>query len=124
MKYILKVCLLLFPLILSAKILSVSEFQKNYQKNGTYLVEGYVLNQYRCPPCPQNHSCKICMGDNILIGDDNASLSSYSCLENADCLRVYTYNPQFLFEKKYTFTIEIIKWHDSFPAEYRLKTFE
>jgi hypothetical protein len=124
MKCILKVCLLLFPLILSAEILSVGKFQKDYQENGTYLVEGYVLKQYICPPCPQNHSCKMCMEDNILIGDNNTPVSSYSCLDNGDCLMVYTYNPQFLFEKKYTFTIEIIKRHDSLPAEYRLKAFE
>jgi hypothetical protein len=36
----------------------------------TYRLRGYVVKQYRCPPCPPGASCKPCMGNNVVISDD------------------------------------------------------
>lgn len=85
-------------------LLTFADLQKNDGIDGPFRIEGYVIDIYKCPPCPAGAMCKPCIPDNIVVTDniDEPDLSKIKRL------RISTEKPE-LFElrKKYTFTVKI-----------------
>jgi hypothetical protein len=45
--------------------------------HGIFVVAGFVAKRFVCPSCPPGATCKPCMGDNIVLSDDNRAIESY-----------------------------------------------
>jgi len=73
--------------------LSVTEARKML-RTSTVTVWGYVSKIYTCPPCPPGAMCKPCMGDNIVLSEQDKKLDSYT-LTGSD-LVVFTKDPEAL----------------------------
>jgi len=43
---------------------------------GKYSVQGYVIDSYECPPCPEGALCGICMQNNVTFASENNKNSS------------------------------------------------
>ncbi len=85
----------------------IHEINQNKFSSGTYNIKGYVVKIYTCPPCPKDAHCKMCMGNNIVISENNKMLETYTLTENE--LIIFVENPeQFELGKKYIFSIKII----------------
>jgi len=85
----------------------INSIKQNNFASGTYGTEGYVAKIYTCPSCPKGVMCKPCMGNNIVISNNNKILDGlYSLTENE--LIIFATNPeQFKLGKKYKFTIKM-----------------
>jgi hypothetical protein len=71
---------------------------------GTFRIEGYVIDIYKCPPCPPGAMCKPCIPDNIVITD----ATDEKDLSKINRLRIFTDKPeQFELKKKYSFTVNL-----------------
>src|SRR5439155_24420882 len=84
--------------------LTFSDLKRNDSIKGEFIVVGFVIQTYKCPPCPPNAMCKPCLGDHILVTDkveekDPAKIQR---------LRIFTDKPgQFELKKKYSFTVRV-----------------
>ncbi len=82
--------------------LTFSDLKRNDSIKGTFIVVAFVIQTYKCPPCPPNAMCKPCLGDHIVVTDkvdekDPARIQR---------LRIFTDKPeQFELKKKYSFTV-------------------
>jgi hypothetical protein len=84
--------------------LTFSDLKRNDSIKGTFIVVGFVIQTYKCPPCPPGAMCKPCLGDHTVITDNldekDPALSRR--------LRIFTDKPeQFDLQKKYLFTVKI-----------------
>lgn len=52
-------------------LLKFSDLQKYDPANETFQIDGYVMDLYKCPPCPPGAMCKPCIPDNITIVDSS-----------------------------------------------------
>jgi hypothetical protein len=87
--------------------LSIHEYRALSTPAGQYIVEGYVVKTYTCPPCPPQDQCKPCMRNHILLSDNTELLTSYSVTDNY--ILLYTEDAlQFTLKGRYEFTIEAI----------------
>ena len=85
-------------------LLTFNDLQKYDVNKTTFKIAGYVIETYKCPPCPPNAQCKPCLGNHIII-TDNASEKNLVLIKR---LRIFTDNPkQFELKKKYLFTVKI-----------------
>ena len=84
----------------------ISEIKTKNLTPGIYQTQGYVVKIYTCPACPPPKQCKPCMGDNIVISQENKILDNYNLTPND--LIIFTQTPE-IFElgKKYQFTIRL-----------------
>jgi hypothetical protein len=69
-------------------------------------VDAFVVKVYTCPPCPAGAMCKPCMGDNIVISDDQKQMGTYTLTDN-DIIVFTDKTKDFTTGKKYTFTIRL-----------------
>jgi hypothetical protein len=82
--------------------LTFSDLKKNDSIKGAFVVVGFVIQTYKCPPCPPQAMCKPCLGDHILVTDhpdekDPARIQR---------LRIFADKPeQFKLKNKYSFTV-------------------
>jgi hypothetical protein len=82
--------------------LTFSDLKRNDAIKGEFIVVGFVIQTYKCPPCPPNAMCKPCLGDHIVVTDhpdekDPARIQR---------LRIFTDKPeQFKLQQKYSFTV-------------------
>lgn len=44
----------------------------------TLAVEGWVSRTYTCPPCPPDALCKPCMGNNLVLSEENKRLADWT----------------------------------------------
>ena len=85
-------------------LLAFDDLKKNDRIEGSFRIEGYVLDIYKCPPCPPGAMCKPCIPDNVVITDTADSKD----LSKVNRLRIYTERAdQFEQKKKYSFTVKL-----------------
>jgi hypothetical protein len=78
--------------------------QRNDVGERPFRIVGYVINTYKCPPCPPGAMCKPCIPDNIVV-TDNLDEQDASKIKR---LRISTEKPeQFELKKKYIFTVRV-----------------
>jgi hypothetical protein len=83
-------------------LLTFSDLQRGDSIAGPFRIEGFVIDIYKCPPCPPQAMCKPCIPDNIVVTNniDEQDLSKVKRL------RISTDKPeQFELKKKYSFTV-------------------
>ena len=84
-------------------LLTFSDLQKN-DLQGPFRIEGYVIQTYKCPPCPEGAQCKPCLGDHIVITDDVDEKDRAQVKR----LRIFTSKPeQFELKKQYSFLVKV-----------------
>ena len=82
--------------------LTFSDLKRNDSIKGEFIVVAFVIQTYKCPPCPPNAMCKPCLGDHIVV-TDNLDLKDPARIQR---LRIFTDKPeQFESKKKYSFTV-------------------
>jgi hypothetical protein len=71
---------------------------------GPFRVEGYVIQTYKCPPCPAGAQCKPCLGDHIVV-TDNVDEKDPAVIKR---LRIFTNKPeQFELKRMYLFVVKL-----------------
>src|SRR2546428_12935579 len=70
-------------------LLTFRDLQKN-DLEGPFRIEGYVIQTYKCPPCPAGMQCKPCLGDHIVI-TDNVDEKDPARIKR---LRIFTSKPE------------------------------
>ena len=84
--------------------MTFNDLQRNDSIEGPFRIVGYVIDIYKCPPCPPQAMCKPCIPDNIVV-TDNIDEKDLSRIKR---LRISTDKPeQFELKKKYTFTVKV-----------------
>jgi hypothetical protein len=85
-------------------LLTFDDLQKNDGVEGSFRIEGYVINIYKCPPCPAGMQCKPCIPDNIDV-TDNIKEQDMSRIRR---LRIFTdKTEQFELKKKYSLVVKV-----------------
>ena len=99
-------CFVVFPC--HAAPLTVEEYRRKAPSMGEFEVEGYVVKQYRCPPCPVGAMCKPCMRDNILISAKKEIVETYP--PNGDYIVAFVSNSQqsFVLGHRYRMLIQVL----------------
>jgi predicted NAD-dependent protein-ADP-ribosyltransferase YbiA (DUF1768 family) len=83
--------------------LTFGDLQKNDGVEGPFRIVGYVIDFFKCQPCPPRAMCKPCVGDHIVVVE---------ALEEKDPARVkglwiFADKPdKFELRKKYSFTVK------------------
>jgi hypothetical protein len=84
-------------------VLTFADLQRNDSIEAPFTVVGYVIETYKCPPCPEGAMCKPCIGDHIVVTDT---------LDEKDPalrkrLRIFTDQPEkFALREKYSFLVK------------------
>ena len=85
-------------------LLTFADLQTGDRDETPFRIEGYVIQTYKCPPCPKGAMCKPCIGDHIVI-TDNVDEKDPALIKR---LRIYTEKPeQFEMKKKYSFVVKV-----------------
>lgn len=85
-------------------LLTFDDLKKNDGIEGPFRIQGYVLDVYKCPPCPPGAVCKPCTPDNVVITDT----ADPKDLSKINRLRIVTDKPdQFEQKKKYSFMVKL-----------------
>jgi len=74
---------------------------------GTFETLGYVANAYECPPCPPKAFCKPCMGNHIVVSEDNRSIDDY-LLTDREIIVFVDHPLEFKKDVQYKFLIKIL----------------
>ena len=90
----------------SGKRIKINQLKKQKPEKGSFIVQGFVVKIYICPPCPPKVYCKPCLGNNFVLSEENKSLNDYN-LTDKDLI-IFTSNPKKLVKgKKYQVKIKI-----------------
>jgi hypothetical protein len=85
-------------------LLTFADLQKNDPIEGPFRIAGYVIDAYKCPPCPAGAMCKPCLGDHIVV-TDNIDEKDPALIKR---LRIFTDQPeQCELKKQYLFTVKV-----------------
>jgi len=85
-------------------LLTFGDLKAGKPVRGPFRIAAYVLDIYKCPPCPPPNQCKPCIPDNVVVTDDIDA----GDLSKINRLRIYTDKPDaFELKKKYVFTVKI-----------------
>lgn len=85
-------------------LLTFEDLKKNDGIEGQFRIEGYVIDIYKCPPCPPGAMCKPCIPDNIVITD----AADEKDLSKINRVRIFTdKTKQFELKKKYSFVVKV-----------------
>ena len=85
-------------------LLTFTDLQHKDLTEDAFRIAGYVMQVYKCPPCPPGMMCKPCLGDHILI-TNNVHEKDPLFVKR---LRVFTKEPErFEVGKKYLLTVKI-----------------
>lgn len=52
------------------RLLTFGYLQKGPTIEGPFRIGAYVVEVYKCPPCPAGAQCKPCIGDHIVVTDN------------------------------------------------------
>jgi hypothetical protein len=84
--------------------LTFADLQNDDLTEGPFRIEGYVVQLYKCPPCPRGAMCKPCIGDHLVITDDVKETDPKLIKR----LWVFTDEPShFEVGKRYSFQVKI-----------------
>ena len=101
-------CILALVLPVSADSLSVSQFRQLAPRTGEFQIEGYIAKRFRCPACPNAAQCKPCIGNSVLVSQDDEVLQSYP--SEGNYLVVFTDVPERLeVSKFYRFNVKVLE---------------
>jgi len=53
----------------SGKVYGVTELNGARLGGGEHVVEGYVIEVYRCPPCPPSAPCALCPREHVVVAE-------------------------------------------------------
>jgi hypothetical protein len=53
----------------SGKVYGVTELNRARHVEGEHVVEGYIIQVHRCPPCPQGAQCALCPREHIVVAE-------------------------------------------------------
>ena len=85
-------------------LLTFADLQQGDRDDAPFRIEGYVIQTYKCPPCPPGAMCKPCLGDHIVITDD-VKVNDPALIKR---LRIFTDKPgEFESKKKYSFVVKV-----------------
>ena len=85
-------------------LITFGDLQRNHVSERPFKIEGYVIQTYKCPPCPPPLQCKPCIGDHIVVAD-NVEEKNPALIKR---LRIFTDKPaQFELKKKYSFLVKV-----------------
>jgi hypothetical protein len=85
-------------------LLTFADLQKSDSIDGPFRIEAFIIQTYKCPPCPKGAMCKPCIGDYIVLSDK----VDEQVPEQIKRLRVFTDKPdQFEMKKKYSFILKV-----------------
>jgi hypothetical protein len=85
-------------------LLTFTDLERNGVGEQAFRIVGYVIDIYKCPPCPPGAMCKPCIPDNIVV-TDNVEEEDLSKVKR---LRIYADEPeQFEVKKKYLFNVKL-----------------
>ena len=87
---------------------SISDINKNKFSYGTYQTEGYVIQKYDCPPCPENAMCKPCMGARIVISEAAKEIAQDGQLTEKDLIVFVEDTALVELGKKYRFLLQVL----------------
>src|SRR2546421_5443062 len=88
----------------SQPLLTFDDLKAGKHVDGPFRIAAYVLDLYKCPPCPSPNQCKPCIPDNIVVTDETDAKD----LSQIKRFRIYTdKTDQFERKKKYMFTVKI-----------------
>ena len=80
------------------------DLQRNDVSERPFKIEGYVIQTYKCPPCPPRMQCKPCIGNHIVV-TDNVEEKNAALIKR---LRIFTDKPeQFELKKMYSFVVKV-----------------
>jgi hypothetical protein len=94
-------------LLVPDQILKISEIKKLKPATGVFTTQGFVVHTYVCPPCPPNTLCKPCMGNHLVISEENRLWKDYSLMDNQNLIIFTKDSKQFMKGEKYDFKIQI-----------------
>ena len=85
-------------------LLTFADLQRNDLDEAPFRIEGYVLQIYKCPPCPVGAQCKPCLGDHVVV-TDNLNEKNPVLIKH---LRIFNKKPeQFEVGKRYSFLVKV-----------------
>jgi hypothetical protein len=86
-------------------LLTFADLQKGAVDEAPFRIEGFVIEAYKCPPCPRGAMCKPCLGDHIVVTERLNEKDEPALIKR---LRIFTDKPeQFELKKKYSFTVKV-----------------
>jgi hypothetical protein len=62
----------------SGKVYGVTELNRASLGSGEHVVEGYVIQVHRCPPCPAGAQCALCPREHVVIADRPGELHGWA----------------------------------------------
>jgi len=85
-------------------LITFDDLQRNDVSERPFKIEGYVIQTYKCPPCPPRMQCKPCIGNHIVV-TDNVEEKNAALIKR---LRIFTDKPeQFELKKMYSFVVKV-----------------
>ena len=107
MKYI-KILIFIFTLLVSVAICAekatINDLLQDSLKTGEFIVEGYIIDVFECPPCPEGANCAKCLDPNFTISEKREPLS-YDTSAVKTQMNIQGDIYKFKKWKKYTFVI-------------------
>jgi len=86
------------------RLVTFDNLQRSDSIEGPFRIVGYVIDIYKCPPCPPGAMCKPCIPDNIVV-TDNLDEKDPARIKR---LRISTEKPErFELKKRYIFTVKV-----------------
>jgi len=85
---------------------TVSDFIENKFTYGTYHTEGFVVETYACPSCPEGAMCKPCSKDYIVIAEEKRPIPDLSLLEREIIIFVDD-SKRFQIDRRYRFLVQV-----------------
>ena len=62
----------------TGKVYGVTEINQARLTGGEHVVEGYVIQVHRCPPCPPGAQCALCPREHIVVADRPGELQGWA----------------------------------------------
>jgi hypothetical protein len=85
-------------------LITFAGLQKSDLDKGPFRIEGFVMQVYKCRPCPEGAVCKPCLGDHIVI-TDNLREKDPALIKR---LRIFNKKPDdFAVGKKFSFLVKV-----------------
>lgn len=85
-------------------VITFAGLQKSDLDEGPFRIEGFVMQVYECPPCPEGAQCKPCLGDHVVI-TDNLQEKDPALIKR---LRIFNKQPDdFVVGRKYSFLVKV-----------------
>lgn len=98
-------------------LITFAQLNRSDLDDGPFRIDGYVVQIYKCPPCPEGAMCKPCLGDHLVI-TDNPDERDPALIRR---LRIFAKRPaleEIETAKKYSFLVKVKgRLHDGKPLE-------